>query len=67
MRTLRRERRYAVITIKASGARVVFGIFSNLAEAERVVSMLGRIGCTANVEAARGTDAPGLTRKERTP
>ncbi len=60
-------KRHAVITNKPSGARVVVGIYGSLSEAERIVSMLGRIGCQASVQPARGDDAPGLERRERTP
>jgi len=59
-------RRYAVITIKSSGAKVCFGVYTSLPEAERVVSMLGKINCIANVQPARGDDSPGLERRERT-
>ena len=67
MKTFVRDRRYAVITVKASGQRVIFGTYSSEHEAELVCERLRAVGCTANVETARGTDAPGLSRKERTP
>lgn len=63
MRTFSPSLRWAVICVKSTGARVVFGVYDKLIEAERVVSMLARIGCPSNVEAARPTDSAGLERR----
>lgn len=59
----RDRQRWAVMTTKATGVKVCFGIYDKLIEAERIVTQLGRVGCIANVEAARPTDSAGLERR----
>jgi len=59
----RRAGEWAVVTTKASGAKVVFGIYVDEASANRVVSQLAAVGCTSRVERACAGDVPGLQRR----
>ncbi|MEO8753010.1 MAG: hypothetical protein ABI624_10055 [Casimicrobiaceae bacterium] len=54
---------YAVVVIKASGARVVFAVEATREAAELMASRLAAVGIAATCERARATDVAGSTRR----
>jgi hypothetical protein len=57
--------RYAVLTVKWTGALVVHSIVANKAAAKCTVEALARVKCPAHFDVARADDCPGRQRRQQ--